>query len=51
MTRNLDDNDPEQAERKRPFKCDECGKAFGRPEILKAHKKNVHAGMFLLSII
>lgn len=39
-----DDNDPEQAEKKRPFKCDVCGKGFGRPETLKGHKKHVHAG-------
>lgn len=39
-----DDNDPKQAEEKRPHKCKECGKSFGFLKYLRKHVRILHAG-------
>ncbi|GMR33346.1 hypothetical protein PMAYCL1PPCAC_03541, partial [Pristionchus mayeri] len=35
--RHLDENDPEQAEKKQPFKCEQCGVAVRSAQLLKGH--------------
>lgn len=43
-----DENDPEQAERKRPFKCEQCGMRFRNEQNLRNHRKNVHSELLIL---
>lgn len=41
-----DENIPEEAERKRPFKCEICGKGYARPVLLRDHMRIQHSGEF-----
>lgn len=38
-----DENDPEQAEQKKPFKCDKCGKRYRHSRDVEQHVKLKHS--------
>ncbi|GMR31492.1 hypothetical protein PMAYCL1PPCAC_01687, partial [Pristionchus mayeri] len=44
MQSHLDDNDPEQARKKRPFKREHCGLAYRVVLSLRNHIKSRHSG-------